>query len=202
MERDTMLGKLIGWINGLPTRKIRVLYDLVEKLCGKDGKAWFIEIKRCLRKEKSWANFFRLHIYGISTTEELIKTGDADWVNRNINSQNFPMLHISGVMVWVKLVECGVIYKTTQEILAEAEEDGLQRPHYGHALLFWNQFPYEHRNGEIVFLHEPWVNSDDDVCEEVMIIDELNQGRKLSLDAFSRRWPPGTRFAFISEYGD
>lgn len=52
MKKETMLGKILVMISGLPLE--RVLYDLCEKLSSDAGREWLAELKRFLRKEPCW----------------------------------------------------------------------------------------------------------------------------------------------------
>lgn len=54
MEKETMLGKVVVTISGLPLEVLRVLYDLLEKLISAAGREWLAELKRFLRKEPCW----------------------------------------------------------------------------------------------------------------------------------------------------
>ena len=67
MEKDTMLGKMMGKIVGLPSEIIGVLYDLVEKLASGDWQEWLTELKKFLRKEKCWVAETILELIGTVT---------------------------------------------------------------------------------------------------------------------------------------
>jgi len=56
--QDDMLGKalqkVLRKLVDLPVEKLRVIYDLLERLLGKEGERWFTALKLFLRQEHLW----------------------------------------------------------------------------------------------------------------------------------------------------
>ncbi len=52
--RNSMLGNIVLVLTQMPEAFLGAIYDLLEKLAGKNGMEWFEEFKKFLRKEKSW----------------------------------------------------------------------------------------------------------------------------------------------------
>lgn len=53
-KKETILGRILGKVVGLPLEVLGVFYDLVEKLAGENWQEWLTELKKFLRKEKCW----------------------------------------------------------------------------------------------------------------------------------------------------
>ena len=72
MEKD-MLGKVVRKLVDLPDQMLVVIFELIKRLCGEDCLAWFMELKRFIRKEKCWLEFYSKSIIEcISLGESLI----------------------------------------------------------------------------------------------------------------------------------
>ncbi|MFA4890143.1 MAG: hypothetical protein WC587_00700 [Candidatus Paceibacterota bacterium] len=67
-KKETMLGRILGKIVGLPLEVLRVFYDLVEKLAGENWQEWLTELKKFLRKEKCWTGVVIDSILTLITT--------------------------------------------------------------------------------------------------------------------------------------
>lgn len=79
MSKD-ILGKVVRKIVELPVEKLRVIFDIMEKMLGSNGDNWFVEFKKFLRREKCWMDvvvepFLKL-IYADTTLVIKAKTGE------------------------------------------------------------------------------------------------------------------------------
>lgn len=86
MSNNDMLGKLVKLIIGLPAEVIGTLYDLVEKLRGKEGGVWLTGLKRFLRKENSWGAV-------VSALLDFIETVDLPAIGKFIVSDHFTVIN-------------------------------------------------------------------------------------------------------------
>jgi hypothetical protein len=55
MSND-ILGKAVKKVVELPVQMLRPVCDLLEKMLGKEGWLWYDELKKFLRKEKTWTS--------------------------------------------------------------------------------------------------------------------------------------------------
>jgi len=200
-----MLGALMRKIVDLSLEMLKVIYDLVEKLSGEAGQEWLAELKKFLRKENCWTgvientaqqakNIFHLMVGGNRTTEEMVKAGKYDWSNGGITSKNFPMRPRPAGKRIIELIELDH-GPTSEEVLAEAERLGLERPVYEDALFFGEQFPEKQRERPIVFLHEPWQGPGGRL--DVLVLRSDSVGRDLRLAWFDGGWSRHYVFAFV-----
>jgi len=67
-KKETMLGRILGKIVGLPLEVLKVFYDLVEKLAGENWQEWLTELKKFLRKEKCWTGVVAETLLGFVDT--------------------------------------------------------------------------------------------------------------------------------------
>ena len=138
-------------------------------------------------------NVFRLTKIGDGrTTEELVRS--YNYVNSNINSTNFPVRPMeSGAR---EIVLLGFDREVNSEdAIAEAVKQGLERPVYEDALYFGVEHPDVQREWPVAFLHEPW--RDPDGYRRVLHLWRCAGGRDLNLYDFGIRWYRGCRFAFV-----
>jgi hypothetical protein len=88
MSKD-ILGAVVKMVVELPEKMLGVLYDLLEKMLGKEGWLWLDELKKFLRKEPTWvgivvAKILRLISGGESLTIDgsdgkLVNDGTITW---------------------------------------------------------------------------------------------------------------------------
>jgi len=78
MERETMLGKIVVKINGLALDILRPLYDLTEKLLGKDHKEWLAELKKFIRKQQCWTDVVIEPILKLISSDVSLAIGACD----------------------------------------------------------------------------------------------------------------------------
>jgi|WetSurMetagenome_2_1015567.scaffolds.fasta_scaffold46344_3 hypothetical protein len=140
-------------------------------------------------------DIFRLVVGRHKTTEEAVAAGKYDWTNENINSRNFPYRtrRPKGNREIV-LIEFDYD-PDSEQVIAEAEKQGLVRPDYEDALDFGEQFPEKQREFPIVFLHEPWLDSFGFLV--VVVLSCGSSERGLGLGDFRFRWFCYYRFAFV-----
>jgi len=137
-------------------------------------------------------NIFQLAISGDRTTKEVIQSGKYDRLNKNVDSQNFPMRPGRGHST-IQIIDFGYEV-STKEALVEAKKRGLERPDYEDALFFGEQFPDKQRERPIVFLHEPWLGPSGDLG--VLVLYGYSVKRLLNLDWLDNDWYRGYMFAF------
>lgn len=83
---------------------------------------------------------------------------------------------------------------TTDELLAEFERMGLERPTPEGALTFGVDYPDEQRKRQIVFLHEP-VQVDGHRC--ILVLDGYVWNRSLRFSRFDEEWHRNYVFAAV-----
>ena len=147
-------------------------------------------IVKCLQQVK---NVFRIMTGGTRTTEEVVAAGNYNWKNDLVNGKNFPMRPMPEGPREIVFLEFDHD-PGSEEVLAEAQRQGLERPLYEDALFFGEQHPEEQRNAPIVFLHKPWQ------CPHgllrVLVLD-CDDGNRLILNYFDGSWRQRCRFAFV-----
>jgi len=128
------------------------------------------------------------------TTEELVRAGNYNYANSDINSANFPVRSMKRCVREIVFLEFdhGV---TSEEAIAEAEKQELERPIYEDALYFGVEHPDVQCERPVVFLHEPW--RDPLGSRSILYLWGNADYRRLYLDYFGRRWGRDCRFAFV-----
>lgn len=120
---------------------------------------------------------------GKRTTEKVIASTTHTFVSEHITSANFPLTNTPEETK--ELVAFQVDYDpTSEQILAELEKRGLERPTHEDALKFDEAYPDE--KGFFVFLHKPWLNPDGD--PRVLIVVRDGAARELDLRWFDGGW--------------
>lgn len=139
---------------------------------------------------------FQIDATGTRTTDKVVAAGNYDWKNDWVNGKNFPMRPIPEGHREIVLMEFDHDH-SSEEVLAEAERQGLERPRYEDALFFGEQHPEEQRKNPIVFLHEPWQ------CPlrvlSVLVFYCVDRGRSMHLTYFVNKWRQRCRFAFVQK---
>lgn len=128
------------------------------------------------------------------STEELVRAGNYNYANPDINSRNFPVRPTNCGMREIVLLEFDHD-PTSEEVLAEAKKQDLERPVYEDALYFGVEHPEVQRERPVVFLHEPWRNPHGG--RYVLYLWSSAGYRRLGLDCFDGRWYRVCRFAFV-----
>lgn len=136
---------------------------------------------------------FFLTVVG-KTTEEVVVLGAYNYVNPNIASQNFPLRpQFMGPREIVLLeFDHDVI---SEEAIAEAARQGLERPVYEDALRFGAEHPEVQRERPVAFLHEPWRDPYGDLV--VLCLWSDAGDRRFGLGWFDDGWLRVFRFAFV-----
>lgn len=190
-----------GWIASLADGLIKALRErgvsdeAIHSLVTEGGELPIGKIADALAEVIQQAeNVFRLIVGQHKTMEEAVKAGKYDWVNDDINSRNFPVRPRPVGKRIIELIEFDHD-TTSKEALAEAEKRGLERPVYGDAFDFGEQFLEKQRERPIVFLNEPWQIPYGCLC--VLVLDGSSVERRLSLSRFDRGWPRHYVFAFV-----
>ena len=146
---------------------------------------------QCLQQVK---NAFRIMTGGTRTTDEVITAGNYGWKNDLVNGKNFPMRPMPEGPREIVFLEFDHD-PGSEEVLAEAQRQGLERPVYEDTLFFGEQYSEEQRNGPVVFLHEPWQNPHGRLF--VLVLNCDDRDRRLGLVYFDGSWTPWCRFAFV-----
>jgi para-aminobenzoate synthetase/4-amino-4-deoxychorismate lyase len=131
------------------------------------------------------------------STEELVEAGRYGYAHSCLISENFPARRFAGRRVReVVLLEFdrGV---TSEEAVAGAAEEGLERPVYEDALYFGIEHPDVQRERPVVFLHDPWFGHFG--RRDVLCLWSNAGRRELGLEGFDDRWSATHRFAFVRE---
>lgn len=139
-------------------------------------------------------NIFHLIASQHKITEEAVSAGNYDWTNENINRENFPYRNRPMGIREIVLLEFDHD-PSSDQVMVEAEKQGLVRPDYEDALDFGEQFPEKQREFPIVFLHEPWQVSGG--SGDVLVLLSFSSKRNLNLRCLDRRWHRSYRFAFV-----
>ena len=165
--------------------------ELVGAKGGASAVGIFVQaFMQCLQQVK---NAFRIMTGGTRTTDEVIEAGNYGWTNDMVNGKNFPMRPMPEGPREIVFLEFDHD-PGSEEVLAEAQRQGLERPLYEDALFFGEQHPEEQRNAPIVFLHKPWQ------CPHgllrVLVLD-CDDGNRLILNYFDGSWRQRCRFAFV-----
>lgn len=143
---------------------------------------------QCLQQVK---NAFPIMAGGTRTTDEVIVAGNYDGKNAWVNGESFPMRPMPEGPREIVFLEFDH-EPDSEEVLAEAARQSLERPRYEDALFFGEQHPEEQRECPIVFLHEPTH------CNlRVLVLLCLDWGRVLDLNYFDGVWRRQCRFAFV-----
>ena len=140
-------------------------------------------------------NIFRLTKIGDGrTTEELVRAGNYNYADPGINSRNFPVRPAKRGVREIVLLEFDHD-PTSEEVLAEAMKQNLDRPVYEDALYFGVEHPEVQRERPVVFLHEPWRYPGGYLS--VLYLWSSAGHRELYLSWFGSRWDCYYRFAFV-----
>jgi hypothetical protein len=145
----------------------------------------------CLQQVR---NTFRIMTGGNRTTEEVVAAGNYDWKNDWVNGKNFPMRPMSEGPREIVYLEFDYD-PASEEVLAEAQRQGLERPRHDDVLFFGEQYLEEQRKAPVVFLHEPWHYPHRGLF--VLVLYCGCRGRGLDLNYFGVRWRQRCRFAFV-----
>lgn len=128
------------------------------------------------------------------TTTALVIAGGYDWVDDSVTDKRFPLLPRDSE--WRKIE--GVKFDhdpTSEEVLAEFERRGLERPTYKDALYFGVLHPQEQEKHPVVFLHEPVEDLGGD--RRVIALFGRPGRRCLGLDLFDHKWSRDCVFAGV-----
>ncbi|KKU89782.1 MAG: hypothetical protein UY19_C0009G0031 [Candidatus Wolfebacteria bacterium GW2011_GWA2_47_9b] len=96
----------------------------------------------CLQQAR---NAFRIMTGGTRTTDEVIEAGNYGWTNDMVNGKNFPMRPMPEGPREIVFLEFDHD-PGSEEVLVEAQRQGLERPLYEDALFFGEQYPEEQRS--------------------------------------------------------
>jgi len=107
---------------------------------------------------------YRVKLGGEITTDQIAKTWkDAGlYVNKDITQANFPLIVHDPEDVEIEIINPHCPSISEEEGLAYLKASGLVRPTYEHALRFAEQYGMTTTGVKpsIIFLHEPWQDSD------------------------------------------
>ncbi len=200
-----MLVSAAGWLLGFTEKLVAELKkqgvtdEAIHGLVTEKGDVAVAKIAEELAKlMRPVKNIYRLlKISDGRTTEELVRDGRHNWANSDITSKNFPARARKEKSVKIEFIE-GKDFDhdpTSEEVLAEAKQRGLERPQYEDCLYFGVEHPEVQREGPVIFLHEPWRDSDGIL--RVVTLWSSDGYRKLDLFCFALRWFRICRFAFV-----
>jgi len=181
-----------------------VQYDLPVK----DIKYWnlhteelHLEVDRLLRRTKETnltipysVKEFDLMIQYDQTIENLIKAGNYDWVNSDINSRNFPEEVLKLFNTKAYLFNFGK-WMPSKDAILEMDKYGFKPATTKVILSFGLQYPNEQKNGSIVGLGSTWQDPGGFLWVPILWFD--GDGRKLYLDYFGGAWSSNDRFLAV-----
>lgn len=131
--------------------------------------------------------------YGMSM-EQLIKLGQYDWSNKDINSKHFPTKRTGKVDITIELVHLNRNI-SSKDAIRELDHMGL-RPAEGCELLaFGSKYPDVQREFPIVALASVWRRSDG--YRRVVCLDGRGAERSAGLGWFEDGWYDRWRFAAV-----
>ena len=130
---------------------------------------------------------------GGERTSALVKRGKYDWTDGAIGDELFPIAPHEPEEREIVLVKFQHD-PTSEEVLAEFERRGLERPTTEDALVFGVTYPDEQRKRLVVFLHEPVRVRGH---RFVLVLHGLAGGRYLCLGWFDDGWRRSYGFAAV-----
>jgi hypothetical protein len=129
------------------------------------------------------------------STEDLVAAGASGYAHSCMTSEFFPARHVHERRVrHVVLLEFDRDV-TSEEVLAEAARQGLERPAYEDGLHFGIEHPDVQRDRPVVFLHQPWFGISG--RRDVLCLWTNAGRRELGLAGFDDPWSRDHRFAFV-----
>ena len=137
---------------------------------------------------------FLLTLDGSYSASKLIKKGKYDWFNDDITDERFPIQKREPIEHKIELVEFDHD-PSSEEVLAEFKERGLERPIYEDAFYYGIKYPEEQRKHPVVFLHEPVLNPDG--RRNVLVLGGDDGERRLRLICFGYEWSRRCAFAGV-----
>ena len=192
---NTKLGAFINEQVGPELKKKGITETDIELVATKGGVSAIGTIVDAIAKcVQLINNAFRIVTSGNRTTDEVIAAGNYDWKNDWVNGKNFSMRPMPEGPREIVFLEFDHD-PGSEEVLAEAARQGLERPRYEDTLFFGEQHPEEQRNGPVVFFHKPW--QDPSRSLRVLVLRCSGRGRGLDLDYFDYGWGQRCRFAFV-----
>ena len=167
------------------------MMDLMEKVQGQNGRKWFEDFKKFLRKQ------FVFLVGDGRTKEQMLAAGRYDWVG-----------NVAGVFIaspqfrWatapeevdIELVEFDNDL-TSEQVLAEFAKRGLEEPTEEDALRFGEKYPDVQNDFPIVFLHKANLWRDPHGYLDVLVLRRHGAQRVLDCCWFDYRWRRYSRFA-------
>ena len=167
------------------------MMDLMEKVQGQNGRKWFEDFKKFLRKQ------FVFLVGDGRTKEQMLAAGRYDWVG-----------NVAGVFIaspqfrWatapeevdIELVEFDNDL-TSEQVLAEFAKRGLEEPTEEDALRFGEKYPDVQNDFPIVFLHKANLWRGPGGGLGVLVLYGGGARRVLDCSWFVGGWGRGYRFA-------
>src|SRR5438552_4160837 len=98
------------------------------------------------------------------STEELVAAGNYGYAHSCVTSDNFPVRPTSPTVREIVLLAFDREV-SSEDAIAEATRHDLARPEYEDALYFGAAYPDVQRERPVVFLHEPWLRSEEHTSE-------------------------------------
>lgn len=171
--------------------------QLLTNLQGENGREWLDALKKFLRKEnpfpKSEENNMERLIITLSSqsVNALVRSGNYDWTSCLINDESFPF-HTSLDGEW----ECDLWDPKGPVSSEDAKKacfmDGWMPATVIHLLAFGAKYPEIQRKNWIVGLGSPSCRSY--LYRDVLVLNEDNKERRLSLVYWSDGWKAFCRF--------
>ena len=152
------LGNAVKKLVELPANMIGAIYDLLEKLGGKDGDMWLTALCRFLRKESVWGNIFLVKMGGKRGIAAVVEASGYTGYDPSIIERCELQ---KGYERWATVEIFDMKHfdhdPSDAEVEAEYVRRGLKRPDVDHAVHFGEQYqnlPVE-RHPIIFYLRNP-----------------------------------------------
>ena len=200
MSND-MLGSVVRKLVMLPVEILGTIYDLLEKLAGKNGEKWFSDLKKFLRGEIiTKVVSFITHTFTVMSdeahpVEDTVIIGKFDVNNNDINSENFPLAKDGK---WTRK-EISIFHfgktMSSEEVIAEMDKEGYKPATIWDLLGLAIRKPDLQRKFSIVALGSVCKDCVGD--RDVPCLYEDSGDRRLSLRHFHGDWVDDYRFAGV-----
>ncbi len=147
-----------------------------------------------LKAQRGATSGFQILVNYAQTLDQMIKTGEYDWVNSTITQKNFPIEGEGQVELIPELLHLGRD-ASTDEVLAGIDKQGYRPATLPELLAFGARYPDKQREFPIVALGSFWRNCDGHRFVAVLDVDGC--GRCLSIGWCGCDWNEHCRFLVV-----
>lgn len=172
--------------------------DLEEKffqmLLDKSNREKVKEFCKTLDVKKTVRDVYPVLVNYKMSLRDMVKAGDYDWPNADINAKNFPTMGSGKKKVGLQLIHLNEVF-SSKDALVQIEDKGLRPANLAELLAFGAKYPEVQRNFPIIAFGSSHIDSDG-VC----YVPYLRRGkskRRLSLRWLDRDWHKYCRFLAV-----